>query len=489
MRRIRYLSLLWVLLFNTIVWAQDNFNPTNPAEPGAVSKLTVEADPADGGTVTESGLFVVGSSVTVIANAKTGFRFVSWTDKGGNQKSINTSYTFTKGSGSETLIAHFVYDPDAPAEPDEMPFKLTLVAEEGGSVSNSGGRYRSGENVYISANPQSTLYVFVGWYYEDGSLLSSEANYTYKMDGRTTTLTARFRFVPESPAEPEELKQKYKLTLTAEEGGTVYATSTRLATDESADIRAEAKTGYQFAGWYKGETLYSEEANTTFKMGNANVELTAHFVYSPDSPAEPTPAPERKYAFTLYNVSCKPGTTIEFPVYLTTQEVVKDMSFQLTFDARLEPDIENVAVSDKASGYTVNRESGIEIDGMNTYVYTFTGGQLEAGNTTLLNFSIPISESMETGAFYPITVNQITMTTIDDEIQSGGARNGRVSVYKLGDTNGDDAVDSSDVLNMVKVSLNRPTEVFINEVSDINEDTSIDASDVLGVVKIALNRQ
>lgn len=486
MKRIRYLSLLWLLLVSTMAWAQ--FDPQNPAEPGAVSKLTVLANPTDGGTVSESGLFVIGSSVTVSASVKDGFRFVNWTDESGNQKSTNKNYTFAKGSSSETLIANFVYDPSAPAEPDEMPFRLILKAEEGGTVSSKGGLYRHNETVHISASAK-TLYEFVGWYYEDGSLLSSTASYNYTMDSRTTTLTAKFKYVPESPAEPDELKQKYKLILIEEEGGEAYATTTRLAKGENTNIWVTTKTGYQFVGWYLGNTLYSIEANTTFTMGEANVELTARFKYTPNSPNEPDPAPERTYAFTLYNVSCKPGVTIDFPVYLTTREAVKDMTFQLTFDERLHPDLDNVVVSDKASSYTsIERTAGVDIDGMNTYIYTFTGGQLEAGNTILLKFSIPIPETMETGAFYPVAINQISMTTTDDATQSGGARNGRVSVYKLGDTNGDNEVNSADVLNIVTVALQKDTEIFIEEVSDINEDGQFTSADVLGIVNIVLEK-
>ena len=44
MKRIRYLSLMLVLLCGTALWAQDDFNPTSPDEPGgplvSKSKLT-----------------------------------------------------------------------------------------------------------------------------------------------------------------------------------------------------------------------------------------------------------------------------------------------------------------------------------------------------------------------------------------------------------------------------------------------------------------
>ena len=51
MKRIRYLSLMLVLLCGTALWAQDDFNPTSPDEPGgplvSKSKLTLVANPED----------------------------------------------------------------------------------------------------------------------------------------------------------------------------------------------------------------------------------------------------------------------------------------------------------------------------------------------------------------------------------------------------------------------------------------------------------
>lgn len=108
------------------------------------------------------------------------------------------------------------------------------------------------------------------------------------------------------------------------------------------------------------------------------------------------------------------------------------------------------------------------------------------GHTSLLTFTVPIASTMETGKGYPVTINQISMTNADGTTQTAGTRNGRVSVYKLGDTNGDNLVNAVDVLNIATVALDKETEVFIGEVSDINDDGVYNAVDVLGVASIAL---
>lgn len=493
MKRIRYLSLILMLLCGITVSAQEDFNPTSPSEPGQMAtKLTIVADPADGGTVSNGGKYTPGTQVSLSASAKTGFKFVNWTNAKGDVVSETSSFKFTKGDVNESLIAHFKFVPTDPNEPEDisanMRYWLILIAEEGGSVSGE-GRYKTGTSVSVSANTSSSLYQFIGWYDVNGELVSTDASFKYTMKPQTVTLTARYKYVPDAPAEPDELKGIHTLKLTAEEGGSVYASPEkyRLQEGESVRIYANTNSGYEFTGWYLNGELYKSDSNFDYTMGNANVEFEARFRYVPDSPNEPTPAAERTFSFTLYNVNCKPGDNIEYPIWLTTQETLKDMTFQLTFDNRLSPDLDNVVLSDKATGYTVSRQTGEAPEGYNSYIYTLSGGTMEAGNTALLNFNIPIPSTMETGLYYPVTINQISMTNAEGITQTAGTRNGRVSVYKNGDSNGDNEVDIFDVTNVVSNVLGKDTKIFIQEVSDVNADNEIDIFDVTGIVKIVLN--
>ncbi|MBR1932118.1 MAG: InlB B-repeat-containing protein [Prevotella sp.] len=503
MKRIRYLTLLAVLLCSIGAWAQDDaFHPDDPAEPGLMpSKLTLVASPSDGGTVSKSGAvsgndyFTPGQKVSVRATASTGWKFVKWTDASGTVLSTNASFTnFTKGSDSETLTAHFEFAPTTPAEPSDieasLPHRLTLVAEEGGTVSG-GGRYVSGTSVSINATTSDRLYQFAGWYNQQGQLVSETARYSYVMGAEAVVLTARFDYVPDSPDEPDELKAIYTLKLTAEEGGSVSASPAKYRLQEGATttIRATTNSGYQFKGWYLNGGLYTENASFTYTMGAADVEFVAHFKYVPDDPSEPAQAEERKYSFTLYNVNCKPGDIVDYPVYLTSQEEARDITFQLSFDNRLTPDLANIELAEQAEGYTIERTEGTALEGNSAYVYTLSGGTLPAGNVILMNIRIPIPADMATGQYYPVTINQISVTRANETTQTAAARNGRVSVYKLGDTNGDNSVNATDVLNIATIALDKTTEVFIGEVSDINEDGKFDATDVLGIATIALQEE
>ncbi len=70
--------------------------------------VTVEANPAEGGTVAGGGYYESGTQCTVTAVANEGFAFANWT-KNGVVASTNATYTFPV-AGDMTLVANFLQD-------------------------------------------------------------------------------------------------------------------------------------------------------------------------------------------------------------------------------------------------------------------------------------------------------------------------------------------------------------------------------------------
>lgn len=60
-------------------------------------------------------------------------------------------------------------------------------------------------------------------------------------------------------------------------------------------------------------------------------------------------------------------------------------------------------------------------------------------------------------------------------------------LVKLGDVNGDDAVDIEDVVGIVNYILNEPTDNFNEKAADVNADGKIDVDDVVAVINIILD--
>ena len=486
-KRIRYLTLLILLLCGSIgIWAQDDFNPISPEEPGpsGVPKLTLVADPVDGGTVSGAGWYSAGAKVTLRAINKVNFVFDRWINANGETISTDAQFKYTKQEGDETLTACFRFSPGSPAEPTEAPqyHKLTLVAEEGGTVSG-GGKYLSNTRVYLSASV-ATGFVFNGWYDTDNQLVSSAAGFYYTTTNAPVTLTARFTFNPNSPDEPPIPNLAHKVTVTAEDGGTVNTGGAKLKKGEKITLTATANAGYVFDGWYVDNVLYKTASSFTYTMGTEDIAFVARFTFNPSSPGEPTPTIEKNNAFYLMNKVTKPGTVVKYPIYLTSLNELRDMNFQLTFLGGLVPSLESedIEVSAKAQGYTLS--SSLSED--NIYVFTLTGGSVPAGNTAILTFTINVPVDIETAQNYQVKINQVTVTAATGETFSASTRNGRISVYKNGDANGDDVVSIIDAVLVVDKILGQPSEDFIEEAANVNDDEGISIIDAVGVVDIIL---
>ena len=499
MKRIRYFNLLMLLLSSSIgLWGQSNdFNPVSPAEPGppgsedgSVPMLTLVAEPSDGGTVTGAGWYETGTKLTLKAVNKANFAFSRWTNEAGETISTESQFQYTKLSGDETLTAHFRFSPGNPAEPTEIAqqiyYQLTVKAEEGGTVSG-GGKYLPGTRVYVSASV-STGYSFAGWYNTAGERLATTTGYYYTTTTNAETLTARFTlnpFNPSNPSEPTPITptphvQSYQVTAFASDGGTVNTGSTTLTEGNSVTLTATANTGYVFQGWYVADTLYTTQRSFTYTMKTSDVAFEARFVFNPTAPSDPSMPSTKKYAFYLMNYITKPGTKVEFPVYLTNLDVLGNITFQLTFDPALRPDLKSVAIPDKIAGYEVTKVALNDT----TYMFQFDGGEVSAGNTPLLFLSVYVPDDVATARGYPIKINQVTVTEGNGNETTASTRNGRVSVYKLGDTNGDDVVDLMDKMNLVSVLLGERPDVFIEEVADVNDDGATDQNDADAILEI-----
>lgn len=123
-----------------------------------------------------------------------------------------------------------------PAPAPVIKYTITLLAGEGGTVSNSGGEYNEGQTVSVTANPQGD-YLFVGW--SDGS---ADATRNIIVDA-TKTLTANFE------------KRKYPLTINIEGEGEVEeeivnaGRTTEYDSGTTVKLSAVPSEGWEFVGW------------------------------------------------------------------------------------------------------------------------------------------------------------------------------------------------------------------------------------------------
>lgn len=489
MERIRYLTLLMLLLVgSTSLWAQDDFNPADPPEPGQPPmKLEVTVTPSEAGSVSGTGRYVAGTHVSLSAYVNTGFRFVSWTNKDGEVLSTSTNFVYTKGEGHERLYANYEFDPSNPVEPDDpaniMYYQLQLIATEGGSVSG-GGRYLAGQHITLYAYPESK-FEFVGWYdVATDEELSTNQQFSYTTTAKHRVIEARFYFNPDSPGEPNEPILRRTVTATATEGGYTNFSSQRVLIGSSISFQASRNSGYDFDGWYLNGEFYTALSSFSYTVTDSYYQnFEARFTFNPDSPNEPGMPTTTRHSFYLMNKVTKPGATVQYPIYLSSVKTLTDMTFQLEFPEELTPDFNSVQMSTKATGYSV---SYTKVDAKN-YIFTLTGGEVPAGNAALLVFTINIDPDIITALDYPVKINLVEVTEEDETVTTASTRNGRISVYKNGDTNGDNAVNVVDVANTISCILGETPDDYITVAGDTNDDNNINVVDVAGTIDIILD--
>jgi hypothetical protein len=76
------------------------------------------------------------------------------------------------------------------------------------------------------------------------------------------------------------------------------------------------------------------------------------------------------------------------------------------------------------------------------------------------------------------------VTEEDNTVTTASTRNGRISVYKNGDANGDDVVDIVDATCVVDKVVGKPLSVFIEEVANADGNDVIDIADAVSIVNI-----
>ena len=87
--------------------------------------------------------------------------------------------------------------------------------------------------------------------------------------------------------------EKVSVTVTAGEGGTAEG-STEVLPGSEVTVKAEAKEGYEFDGWYVGDSKVSSDASYVFTATTEDITLTAKFVEkTPESETEETEDPNK----------------------------------------------------------------------------------------------------------------------------------------------------------------------------------------------------
>lgn len=209
----KYISIILACLFVQLTWAQsgESYDPQNPGDPQAYYRLTVEASPKQGGSVSPTSMQQLSAGVTTNCNAtaNAGYKFKQWM-VGDKVVSTESNFTYTMPEENVTLIAYFDwvgndgYNPENPGDPfaDGYQHKVTLYAtpSAGGSFNSSSFYLTEGKKTNVYAYPSSG-YRFVSWK-QKGKIVSIQNPMEITMGTENLEYTAQFVYDPVNPGNP-----------------------------------------------------------------------------------------------------------------------------------------------------------------------------------------------------------------------------------------------------------------------------------------------
>ena len=448
MRGFKY--ILFVLALTVSVGAWGQYNPSNPAEPGAPVPqytLTLLADPSGGGSfnLNTTSNHAEGETFWIQANTASNFTFVKWT-LDGEVVSTNYRFQYTMPAKNVTLIAHYIYSPNSPAEPNEpnIPAKpvyaniwFTAQPSGGGSFNiSSGTSYEVGASIRVQANPASN-FSFVNWT-QDGEIISTSRSFNYIMlEGiNANRLVANFTYEPGSPGEPAEAilkKPSHRVYLMAApaDGGYFNTESGNLFEEGTQQtFRAYNNQWYTFQNWTCNGEVVSTSSDYTLTIPNEDVTLTAHYSYNynPGSPGEPGQSTTKHLSVYGMTANGVRSQTVVYPVFLENTEDVYGITVVVHFPEGFSVNTANVVQAERAAGHTLTI---VKLDG-NAYRFDLTDDRpLTGQNGKIFDVPLTIGADCEPDQSYQVVLTNAARINLDGSKEVLNTRNGYIFVEDI----------------------------------------------------------
>lgn len=437
MRGYRYILFVLALLIS--VSMQGQYNPTNPAEPGAYYTLALQATPSGSGSfnVSTTASYSEGTNVTLRAFANSSFKFVAW-EKDGEVLSTSSSFTYTMPAKNVKLIAHFQYDPSNPTEPTEPDLPVYSALSLSASPSNagyfnisSGNKYEVGASVNLRAYNNSD-FTFKNWT-EKGEVISTNSSFNYVVKAGNPKLVANFTYSPSSPGEPSEPLLYHKLYLhsnLADAGYFNVSSGNSYQEGSSVYLCAYSNQWYHFQNWTLNGEVISTNSGFYYTIPANDATLTANYTYdydpsNPSEPSKPTGENVSIYGMTENGVQRQ---TITYPVYLENDMLVREMAVDLQFPDGFAVNTEDVRLSGRASGH----ELSVLPLGDNSFRFSLKGDDAFDGNNgKVFEVLVTIPSDAEMGKNHPVVLTHGVIHAMDSTLSAISVRSGNIYVEKV----------------------------------------------------------
>lgn len=437
MRWSKYILFMVMLFFSITIKGQ--YNPTNPAEPGATYTLTLKSTPVNGGTFNISSVTSCspGTSVRLRAYNNNNFTFKCW-EENGVVVSTSSQFDYVMPSKATTLTAHFEYNPSNPEEPSvpvipeyRAVYLSTYPGNSGSFNINSGNKYEVGSTVYLYAYNNSN-YIFRNWT-ENGEIISTSASFNYKVKDTDAHLVANFEYSPDNPAEPSEPRLSHKLNLQCNPSGSGFfniSSGNLYQEGTSVYLCAYSNQYYIFQNWSVGNTIVSTDYNFSYVMPTTDVTLTANYIYNydPDNPNEPGGTDPHAALYGMTESVIK-GQQVLYPIFLeNTSMQAKGFFVDVKFPAGFQVDKDAIVIS----GRGTDHELAVTDLGDNNYRLSVSGKEpLSDNNGKVLDIPVTVPSDVEMGKTYLVDLTHGVVVTMDDSQIPVSVRDGGLLVEKI----------------------------------------------------------
>lgn len=213
-----------------------------------------------GGTTTGSNTYNYGTSASLVASAKAGYKFQGWYDAEGIQLSTSTTYTISKVTAAVTVYARF----------QKNWYTVTYTRGTGvNSLSKTSERVAYNGTVTSETAVASTGYNSPTWTKSSGtgllSVSAGKATLSAIQSNCTLVASATINSYTISYTKNANIASISKTSETVKYGGTATCTATLPANT--------AQYTYSFGGWYEGST----RVGTALALSVANITAARTF--------------------------------------------------------------------------------------------------------------------------------------------------------------------------------------------------------------------
>jgi hypothetical protein len=436
MKGLKYILFSLAVFVTASVRGQ--FNPENPAEPGAYSyNLTLEADPKEGGSfnLNATTSYTEGDNISLRAYTNAGYRFIAW-ELDGNVISTSASFTYTMPSKNVKLVARYKFEPSSPSEPDEpyIPaysvLGITASPSEGGYFNISDGNiYEVGMSVQLKAytNP---YYTFRNWT-ENGQVISTSSTFQYDIKNGNHNLVANYDFNPNNPSEPSEPVFIRKLYLVSSPSGAGYfnvSSGNEYESGSSVNLRAYSYQDYSFLSWSVGDSVISESSNYNYIMPDKDVTVTANYIFAPPVPSEPSQSETSLVNIFGMEEKGQRGKTLNYPIYVGNNTDVVGFVVDIRFPMGFDVDTQGIILSDRATEHDLD----VTVLENNAYRLKLKGeSESLVGNSgKVIVIPVLIPDTVNIGNKYPVVLSNGILHSTDGSLTPMGVRSGVISIVQ-----------------------------------------------------------